>query len=71
MTLTAGAADWVSDGVTRQLEVIAEHVRTHEQTLKSLPEDERALIQDASATIRKARQSVPVAFGRRLADGHG
>ena len=69
--LTAGAADWVTDGVTRQLEVIAEHVRTHEELLESLPEDERALIQDASATVRKARQSVPVAFGRRLEERHG
>jgi hypothetical protein len=68
--LTAGAADWVSDGVTRQLDVIAGHIRTHEERLESLPDAERALIQDASATIRKARQSVPVAFGRRLAGGH-
>lgn len=68
--LTAGAADWVSDGVTRQLDVIAGHICTHEERLESLPETERALIQDASATIRKARQSVPVAFGRRLAGGH-
>lgn len=69
--LTAGAADWVTDGVTRQLDVIAGHVRTHEELLESLPEDQRALIQDASATVRKARQSVPVAFGQRLAGGHG
>jgi integrase len=69
--LTAGAADWVTDGVTRQLEVITGHVRTHEQLLASLPEDERALIQDASSTVRKTRQAVPVAFGRRLPDDHG
>lgn len=69
--LAAGAADWVTEGVTRQLDVIAEHVRTHEELLQSLPDDERALIQNASTTIRKARQSVPVAFGRRLAGGHG
>ena len=31
----------------------------------SLPSDERAVIQDASTTLRKARQSMPVAFGRR------
>lgn len=68
--LTAAAADWVTDGVSRQLEIIVDHVRTHEQLLKSLPEHERALIQDASSTVRKARQSVPVAFGRRLADDH-
>lgn len=69
--LTTGAADWVIAGVDRQLEVITEHVRTHENLLDSLPEPERTLIQDASATIRKARQSVPVAFGRRLPDDHG
>jgi hypothetical protein len=69
--LTAGVADWVIDGVSRQLEIIVEHVRTHEELLKALREDERALIQDASTTIRKARQSVPIAFGRRLADDHG
>lgn len=64
--LSAGAADWVIAGVTRQLEVITEHIRTHEQRLDSLPEGERALIQDASTTVRKARQAVPVGFGRRL-----
>lgn len=69
--LTADAADWVRDGVSRQLEVIIGHIRSHEQLLESLPEHERALIQDASTTIRKARQSVPVAFGQRLADEHG
>jgi hypothetical protein len=69
--LTTGAADWVIAGVDRQLEVITEHVRTHQNLLDSLPEPERTLIQDASATIRKARQSVPVAFGRRLPDDHG
>lgn len=69
--LAAGAADWVSDGVTRQLGVIAGHVRTHEELLESLPHEQRTLIQEASATVRKARQSVPVAFGQRLADGHG
>ena len=69
--LTAGAADWVTDGVTRQLDVIAGHVHTHEELLESLPEDERALIREASTRVRKARQSVPVAFGRRLAGDHG
>jgi integrase len=69
--LAAGAADWVTDGVTRQLDVIAGHVRTHEELLESLPHEQRTLIQEASATVRKARQSVPVAFGQRLADGHG
>jgi hypothetical protein len=56
--------------VTRQLDVIAGHIRTHEELLESLPDAERALIQDASATVCKARQSVPVAFGMRLAGGH-
>ena len=69
--LSAGAADWVIDGVDRQLEVITGHVRTHEQLLDSIPESERVLIQDASTTVRKARQAVPIAFGRRLADDHG
>jgi hypothetical protein len=70
--LSASAAAWVViDGVDRQLEVITGHVRTHEQLLDSLPESERVLIQDASTTVRKARQAVPIAFGRRLADDHG
>lgn len=69
--LTASAADWMIAGVDRQLKVITEHVRTHEKLLDSLPAHERALIQDASTTIRKARQAVPVAFGRRLTDDHG
>ena len=50
---------------TRQLEVIVGHIRTHEALLERLPAAERAPIEDASATLRKARQSVPVAFGRR------
>ena len=69
--LTAGAADWVIDGVNRQLEIITGHVRTHQQLLDSLPESERVLIQEASTTVRKARQAVPIAFGRRLTDDHG
>jgi integrase len=68
--LAAGAADWAVNHVTRQLEVIAGHVRTHERLLKRLADDERAVIEDASVTLRKARQSVPVAFGRRR-DGRG
>jgi hypothetical protein len=69
--LAAGAADWATDGVTRQLDVIVGHVRTHEQLLASLPTAQRAIIQDASTAIRKARQSVPVAFGHRQAGtGH-
>lgn len=63
--LAADAADWATDGLSRQIDVIAGHIRVHEQLLASLPSDERAVIQDASATVRKARQSIPVAFGRR------
>jgi len=66
--LATGAADWATQGVTRQLDVIVGHIRTHEQLLQRLPGTERTLIEDASATIRKARQSVPVAFGRRRPD---
>ena len=64
--LAADAADWARDGVTRQLDVIVGHIRSHEELLESLPEDQRSLINDASATVRKARRSVPVAFGHRL-----
>jgi len=63
--LAVGAADWVIDNVTRQLEVIVGHIRTHEQLLERLPDNQRRLVEDASATVRKVRQSVPVAFGRR------
>lgn len=63
--LAAGAADWATDGVRRQLDVIGDHVRTHERLLAALPADERAVIDDACATVRKARQAVPVAFGTR------
>ena len=70
--LAAGAADWAADGLSRQIEVIAGHIRTHEQLLASLPTDERAVIHDASTAVRKARQSIPVAFGhRRPGTGHG
>jgi hypothetical protein len=55
------------DHVTRQLEVIANHIRTHEALLDDLACDERAAIEDASTTLRKARRSIPVAFGRRRA----
>jgi len=47
-------------------DVIVGHIRSHEELLESLPEDQRSLINDASATVRKARRSVPVAFGHRL-----
>jgi hypothetical protein len=63
--LATGAADWAVEGVTRQLDVITGHIRAHERTLEGLGADERAVIEQASATRRKARQSVPVAFGRR------
>lgn len=56
--------------VNHQLEIISGHIRTHQELLDSLPERERALIQDESATIRKTRQAVPIAFGRRIADDH-
>jgi hypothetical protein len=55
--------------LTSYLRVIVEHIRTHEQLLDGLPAEQRASIDDASATLRKARQSVPVAFGRRAHDG--
>jgi integrase len=63
--LAAGAADWATENVTRQLEVIVAHVRTHEQLLEALPADERGVIDDACTTARKARRSIPVAHGRR------
>jgi hypothetical protein len=63
--LAVGAADWAIEGVTRQIEVITGHIQVHEQTLERLGGEERAIIDQASATLRKARQSTPVAFGRR------
>jgi hypothetical protein len=70
--LAASAADWVVEGVTRQLEVILDHVRHHKETLEQLPSEQRVLVEDASTTVRKVRQSVPVAFGRRRGgDDHG
>jgi hypothetical protein len=63
--LAAGAADWATDGVSRQIDVIVGHIQVHEQLLTSLPDDERAVIQDASTTVRKTRQSIPVALGHR------
>lgn len=45
--------------------LVGGHINQHEETLASLPAEERSLLEDASATVRKARQSVPVAFGRR------
>ena len=49
----------------RQLEVILGHIHTHERVLLQMQEAERAAIEEASAMLRKARQAVPVAFGRR------
>ncbi|MDA8356571.1 MAG: site-specific integrase [Actinomycetota bacterium] len=66
--LAAGAADWAVAHVGHQLEVIVGHIRTHESLLGELADDGRAAIEEASATLRKARQSVPVAFGRRRRD---
>jgi integrase len=68
--LAAGAAGWAVEHVGHQIEVIAGHVRVHEDLLNRLPDDDRALVEEASTTLRKARQSVPVAFGRRRAT-HG
>ncbi len=65
--LAARAADWAAEHVARQLEVIVGHIHIHEALLGDLACDERAAIEDASATLRRARRSVPVAFGRRRA----
>jgi integrase len=64
-SLAMGASQWLPDNVSRQLDVIIEHIRTHDQRLQELPANQRALIEEASVTIRKARQSIPVALGRR------
>jgi len=45
----------------RQIDVIAGHVRAHEALLGALPGDERALIEQASATLREGS---PVRPGR-------
>ena len=63
--LAANAADWAAEHVVRQLDIVVGHIRTHETLLERLATNERADIEDASATLRKARQSVPVAFGHR------
>jgi hypothetical protein len=68
--LASEAAGWAVEHVTRQLDVVAGHIRTHEALLERLAAGERAVIEDASVTLRKARRSVPVAFGRRRT-GHG
>jgi hypothetical protein len=61
----AGAVEWAINQVSCQLDVVTGHVRVHEALLESLAGDERALIEEASTTLRKARQSVPALFGRR------
>lgn len=63
--LAADAAAWAVEHVARQLEVILGHIHTHERVLLQMQEAERAAIEEASAMLRKARQAVPVAFGRR------
>jgi integrase len=63
--LAANAAAWAIDHVTQQLAVIVGHIRTHETLLAKLEGAERAAIEDASVSLRKARQTVPVAFGKR------
>ncbi|MDQ6836935.1 MAG: hypothetical protein M3137_00975 [Actinomycetota bacterium] len=63
--LAIGAADWVVENVSRQMDTIVGHIRTHEALLDQLPESERAEVDNASRALRKARQTVPVAFRRR------
>lgn len=66
--LAADAAGWALDHRSRQLEVIVDHIHSHEALLTHLDDSERGLIEDASTTLRQARQSVPVAFGTRRSD---
>ena len=61
--LAAGAANWVVANVTRQLDVITSHIHTHQGALGRLPGEQRAKIEEASATVRHVRRAVPVAFG--------
>ncbi len=63
--IALGAADWVVANVSGQLDVIVGHIRHHEALLARLAAGERSLIEQASTAVRKARQGVPVAFGRR------
>jgi len=67
--LAAGAAEWAVSHVSHQIEVVVGHVRSHEALLDGLGLEARSMIDDASVTLRKARQSVPVAFGRRRTSG--
>ena len=68
--LAAGGTAWAVEHVARQLEVIVGHIRTHEALLGEIGQTERVAIEEASATLRKARQFVPVAFGKRRS-AHG
>jgi site-specific recombinase XerD len=68
--LAADAASWAVEHVDRQVEVITSHIRSHQSRLQDFTDEERTVIEDASSTLRKARQSVPVASGRRRT-GHG
>jgi len=47
----------------RQLDVITSHIHTHQGALDRLPGEQRAMIEEASATVRHVRRAVPVAFG--------
>ncbi|MGH9081795.1 MAG: tyrosine-type recombinase/integrase [Acidimicrobiales bacterium] len=67
--LAAGAAPWAVEHVARQLDVVVGHIRTHEALLEHLASADRSAIEEAAATLCKARQSVPVAFGRRRSRG--
>ena len=60
-----GAAEWVITNVTGQLEVVVDHIRRHDALLETLSIDDRDAIEDAARAVRKIRQSIPVAFGRR------
>ncbi|MGH9262532.1 MAG: tyrosine-type recombinase/integrase, partial [Acidimicrobiales bacterium] len=60
-----GAAEWVINNVTGQLEVIVDHIHRPEALLETLSIADRDAIDEASRTLRKVRQPVPVAFGRR------
>ena len=63
--LAAGAAQWAVGHVAHQLDVVLGHIATHEALLERLASADRDAIDEASVTLRKARQSVQVVFGRR------
>jgi integrase len=69
--LAVEASPWALESLSRQLQVVLGHIHRHQATLDHLPADQRALVEDAAATVRKVRQWLPVAFGRRDQDsGH-